>query len=118
MATQIVFCMSAAFTQVLRCNNPLKRPSYWLKKRAYQYTNGTRMPILNIMDMIWIAPDGGPAAPYNLAVATNMIAASLDPVALDVWTTNHVLIPEAERLLGEEPLQDSNLGATFTTTPF
>jgi len=76
------------------------------------------MPILNIMDMIWIAPDGGPAAPYNLAVATNMIAASLDPVALDVWTTNHVLIPEAERLLGEEPLQDSNLGATFTTTPF
>ena len=60
----------------------------------------TRMPVLNIMDMIWIAPDGGPAAPYNVAVETNMIAASLDPVALDVWTTNHVLIPEAERLRG------------------
>jgi hypothetical protein len=52
------------------------------------------------MDMIWIVPDGGPAAPYNAAVATNMIAASLDPVAPDVWTTNHVLIPEAQRLRG------------------
>jgi len=63
----------------------------------------TRMPILNITDMIWIGPDGGPASPYNTAVATNMIAASLDPVALDVWTTNHVLIPEAERLLRNRP---------------
>ena len=59
----------------------------------------TRMPVLNITDMIWIGPDGGPASLYSTAVATNMIAASLDPVALDVWTTNHVLIPEAERLL-------------------
>ena len=63
----------------------------------------TRMPILNIMDMIWIAPDGGPASSYNTAVETNMIAASLDPVALDVWTTNHVLIPEAERMLRHSP---------------
>ena len=63
----------------------------------------TRMPILNITDMIWIGPDGGPASPYNTAVATNRIAASLDPVALDVWTTNHVLIPETERLLGRRP---------------
>ncbi|MCL2356638.1 MAG: DUF362 domain-containing protein [Defluviitaleaceae bacterium] len=63
----------------------------------------TRMPILNIMDMIWIAPDGGPAASYNAAVQTNLIAASLDPVALDVWTTNHVLLPEAERLLRQRP---------------
>ncbi|MCL2367071.1 MAG: DUF362 domain-containing protein [Oscillospiraceae bacterium] len=63
----------------------------------------TRMPILNIMDMIWIAPDGGPASSYNAAVETHMIAASLDPVALDVWTTNHVLIPEAQRLLRRRP---------------
>jgi len=63
----------------------------------------TRMPVLNIMDMIWIAPDGGPAAAYNTAVAANKIAASLDPVALDVWTTNHVLLPEAERLLRRRP---------------
>jgi hypothetical protein len=51
------------------------------------------------MDMIWIAPDGGPASSYNTAVEINKIAASLDPVALDVWTTSHVLIPEAEKLL-------------------
>ena len=63
----------------------------------------TRMPILNIMDMIWVTPDGGPAASYNAAVEVNKIAASLDPVALDVWTTNHVLIPEAERLLRRRP---------------
>ena len=63
----------------------------------------TRMPILNIMDMIWVAPDGGPPATFNAAVEVNKIAASLDPVALDVWTTNHVLIPEAEKLLRRRP---------------
>jgi hypothetical protein len=70
----------------------------------------SRMPILNIMDMIWIAPDGGPAASYNAAVQTNLIAASLDPVALDVWTTNHVLIPEAERLLRQRPVSMNPAG--------
>ena len=60
----------------------------------------TRMPVLNIMDMIWVAPDRGPAAPYDRAVEINKIAASTDPVALDVWTTRHILIPEAERLPG------------------
>lgn len=60
----------------------------------------TRMPVLNIMDMIWVAPDRGPAAPFNRAVEINKIAASTDPVALDVWTTVHVLIPEAERVPG------------------
>ena len=70
----------------------------------------TRMPILNIMDMIWIAPDGGPSSRYNTAVEINMIAASLDPVALDVWTTNHVLMPEAERLRGRRPDSMDPLG--------
>jgi len=60
----------------------------------------TRMPILNIMDMIWIGPDRGPASSYNSAVEVNMIAASTDPVALDVWTTVHVLIPAAEQVPG------------------
>jgi len=60
----------------------------------------TRMPVLNIMDMIWVAPDRGPAAPFNRAVEINLIATSIDPVAIDVWTTRHVLIPEAERLPG------------------
>lgn len=60
----------------------------------------TRMPVLNIMDMIWVGPDRGPSSSYNSAVEINMIAASIDPVALDVWTTVHVLIPEAERIPG------------------
>ena len=60
----------------------------------------TRMPVLNIMDMIWVGPDRGPASTYNQAVEVNMIAASTDPVALDVWTTVNVLIPEAERVPG------------------
>lgn len=60
----------------------------------------TRMPVLNIMDMIWIGPDRGPASSYNSAVEINKIAASIDPVALDVWTTTHVLIPEAQQVPG------------------
>jgi len=60
----------------------------------------TRMPVLNIMDMIWIAPDRGPAAPFSRAVEINKIAASIDPVAIDVWTTRHVLMPEAARIPG------------------
>ena len=60
----------------------------------------TRMPVLNIMDMIWVGPDRGPEVRYDRAVEVNMIAASIDPVALDVWTTIHVLMPEAERFPG------------------
>ncbi|MCL1878225.1 MAG: DUF362 domain-containing protein, partial [Defluviitaleaceae bacterium] len=60
----------------------------------------TRMPVLNIMDMIWVGPDRGPASSYTSAVEVNMIAASTDPVALDIWTTVHVLIPEAEQIPG------------------
>jgi len=60
----------------------------------------SRMPVLNIMDMIWVGPDRGPASSYNQAVEVNMIAASTDPVALDVWATVHVLIPEAEKIPG------------------
>ena len=60
----------------------------------------TRMPVLNIMDMIWVAPDRGPSAPFDRAVEINQIAASTDPVAIDVWTTRHILIPEAERIPG------------------
>ena len=63
----------------------------------------TRMPVLHILDMIWVTPDGGPASSYTAAVEVNKIGVSLDPVALDVWATNHVLIPEAERLLRRRP---------------
>ena len=60
----------------------------------------TRMPVLNIIDMIWVGPDRGPASSYASAVEVNMIAVSLDPVALDVWATRNVLIPLAEQIPG------------------
>ena len=60
----------------------------------------TRMPVLNIMDMIWIGPERGPNNTYAMAQEINKIAASTDPVALDVWTTKYVLIPEAAKRPG------------------
>lgn len=55
----------------------------------------TRFPTLNILDMIYVTPNGGPSAPYNMAVQKNMIAASTDPVALDYWASKNVLMPTA-----------------------
>ena len=60
----------------------------------------TRVPVLNIMDMIWIAPDSGPRSLYSTAVQINKIAASLDPVALDYWASKNILMPEAVKLPG------------------
>jgi len=60
----------------------------------------TRMPVLNITDMVWVAPDRGPRANFNAAVRINKVAASTDAFALDYWTTRHVLMPEAARLPG------------------
>ena len=57
----------------------------------------TRLPALNIIDMIWIAPSGGPRSLYSTAVQINKIAASLDPVALDYWASKNILIPEAAK---------------------
>jgi uncharacterized protein (DUF362 family) len=58
---------------------------------------GTRIPAVNIMDMIWIAPDGGPRSVYATAVQINKIAASTDPVALDYWASKNILMPEAAK---------------------
>ncbi|MCL2374348.1 MAG: DUF362 domain-containing protein [Treponema sp.] len=55
----------------------------------------TRMPVLNVLDMIWVAPEGGPRSLYNTAVQVNKIAASTDPVALDHWASREVLMPVA-----------------------
>jgi len=60
----------------------------------------TRMPILNIMDMIWIGVERGPSSSYNNAKEMNKIAASLDPVALDYWASKYILIPEVMKLPG------------------
>ncbi|MDR1374082.1 MAG: DUF362 domain-containing protein, partial [Treponema sp.] len=56
----------------------------------------TRFPVITVLDMIWITPDGGPNAPYSRAVQKNMIAASTDPVALDYWASKNVLMPAAQ----------------------
>jgi uncharacterized protein (DUF362 family) len=55
----------------------------------------TRFPVITILDMIYITPEGGPNAPYSLAVQKNMIACSTDPVALDYWASKNVLMPAA-----------------------
>ena len=60
----------------------------------------TRMPVLNITDMIWVGPDRGPRVNFNAAVQINKIAASTDAFALDYWTTRYVLMPEAARVPG------------------
>jgi uncharacterized protein (DUF362 family) len=58
----------------------------------------TRMPTLNIIDAIWInaTPGNGPGTIYSEAVNVNVIAASTDPVALDYWTTKHILLKAAQ----------------------
>jgi uncharacterized protein (DUF362 family) len=61
---------------------------------------GTRMPTLNVLDMIWIGPDRGPGISYAAAVQINKIAASTDPIALDYWASKTILMPEAAKLPG------------------
>ena len=65
----------------------------------------TRVPILNILDMIWVnanplesSIDRGPWSSYSSASATDIIGASVDPVALDYWSAKHVLVPTAQFL--------------------
>jgi hypothetical protein len=60
----------------------------------------TRLPILNIVDAIWVNanPGRGPGTTYESATRTNVIAASTDPVALDYWTAKNILIPTARHL--------------------
>lgn len=58
----------------------------------------TRFPTLNIIDAIWInaVPRGGPATPYEEATRVNIIAASIDPVALDYWAAKYILLEVAK----------------------
>ena len=59
----------------------------------------TRFPALNIIDAIWVnaKPGGGPRTPYDAATRTNVIAASIDPVALDCWAAKHILLQTSHR---------------------
>ena len=62
----------------------------------------TRMPVLNILDAIWISPVSGPGVSYSQAVENNMIAASIDPIALDYWTSKNILMKVAKRERGSD----------------
>ena len=57
----------------------------------------TRMPDLNILDAIWVnaRPKNGPSTPYENADLAGIIAASRDPVALDVWGATEILMQTA-----------------------
>jgi hypothetical protein len=50
---------------------------------------------LNIVDAIWInaRPDTGPGTSYAQATRRDELVASLDPVALDIWSVKNILIP-------------------------
>ncbi|MDR1429175.1 MAG: DUF362 domain-containing protein, partial [Spirochaetaceae bacterium] len=61
----------------------------------------TRIPVLNILDMIWISPDHGPSSTYSRAVEKNMAAVSTDPAALDYWAAKYVLL-DAARASGNQ----------------
>ncbi|MHA1864433.1 MAG: DUF362 domain-containing protein [Candidatus Thorarchaeota archaeon] len=65
----------------------------------------TRMPILNILDMIWVnahplesSTSRGPWSRYSSASFTDIIGVSQDPIALDYWASKFVLCPTAEFL--------------------
>jgi hypothetical protein len=65
----------------------------------------TRAPDLNILDMVWVNAnplessfDRGPWSTYTAASATDIIGASVDPVALDYWSAKNVLVPTAQYL--------------------
>jgi hypothetical protein len=57
----------------------------------------TRFPDLNILDAIWINahPGSGPSTSYDEADQAGIIAASIDPAALDYWAAKNILMPAA-----------------------
>jgi uncharacterized protein (DUF362 family) len=54
-----------------------------------------RLPDLTILDCIWILarPGRGPSASYEDATRRDQLVASTDPVALDAWATQYIMIP-------------------------
>jgi len=60
----------------------------------------TRLPVLNVLDAIWVnaVPGAGPRTGYSQATHTGIIAASRDPVALDYWAAGQILVPTAKEL--------------------
>lgn len=60
----------------------------------------TRVPAITILDAIWVnaIPEDGPCTPYEDATRTGVVAASIDPIALDYWAAQEILMPTAESL--------------------
>ena len=61
------------------------------------------LPTLNIVDAIWVNAHPeyglmGPDTPYSSATRVNVLAASVDPVALSYWSAKHILMPTASTL--------------------
>jgi hypothetical protein len=50
---------------------------------------------LNIVDAIWINanPNSGPQTSYTGATRRDELVASLDPIALDIWSVKNILVP-------------------------
>jgi len=60
----------------------------------------TRMPILNVLDAIWIKvpPWAGPWNRYGEANRVNVTLVSTDPVAIDYWASKNILMQAASQL--------------------
>jgi uncharacterized protein (DUF362 family) len=58
----------------------------------------TRVPTLNILDAIRVnaKPGTGPKTPFELVSQIGIVAASLDPVALDYWASKNIMCPLAK----------------------
>ncbi len=54
-----------------------------------------RPPDLNLLDAIWVNgnPNSGPSTPFAGATRRNELVASRDPVAADLWSVQHILVP-------------------------
>ena len=61
----------------------------------------TRIPNLNLLDAIYVnsKPKGGPRTPYSMATKTNVIAMSIDPIAMDYWASKNILYKLCEENL-------------------
>jgi hypothetical protein len=60
----------------------------------------TRMPTLNLVDAIWVnaVPQNGPLTTYQTASRVNVLAASVDPIAIDYWASKYILMQAAKQL--------------------
>ena len=52
-------------------------------------------PDLNILDAVWVNadPNDGPWTSYATATRRDELVAGVDPVAVDIWSVTHILIP-------------------------